>query len=128
MSMGKKFLLRVCAFCSLILIMVLLFFITASPKLQPLGKLDLSNVQDGEYIGECDNRAVKVTVAVRTENHRITDIQILRHNNGMGKKAEEITSRVIEAQSINIDAVSGATFSSNTILKAVENALEGAGE
>lgn len=128
MRTGKKILIGAGAFCGSILIMILLFFLTASPRLQPLGKLELSKVQDGEYIGECDNRAVKVTVAVRAKNHRIIDIQILRHDNGMGKKAEEITSRVLEAQSIDVDAVSGATFSSNTILKAVENALEGVGE
>lgn len=126
MKAGKKILIWAGAFCGLILIAVLLFFLTASPRIQPLGELDLSKVQDGEYIGECDNRAVKATVAVHVENHRITDIRILRHDNGLGKKAEAIVGQVLVAQSLDVDAVSGATFSGNTILKAVENALEGA--
>lgn len=124
----RKFVTVAAVLCGLILILVLLFFLTLSPKIQPISGFDLSEAQDGEYIGECDNRAVKVTVAVHVENNRITDINILRHDNGMGKTAEEITDRVLEAQSLDVDAVSGATFSSNTILKAIENALEGAGK
>ena len=35
-----------------------------------------------------------------------------------------ITQRVLASQSVTVDAVSGATFSSEAFLKAVENALE----
>ena len=53
----------------------------------------------------------------------LPSVHILEHNNGRGQAAESIVDRVTSSQSIEVDAVSGATFSSQTILKAVENAL-----
>ncbi len=38
--------------------------------------------------------------------------------------AEIITDKVIDTQSLQVDAISGATYSSKTILKAIENALK----
>lgn len=85
---------------------------------------DLSNVQDGNYSGEYLIAPVHVKVEVSVRDHRITDIAILQHDNGLGSAAESIINDVIEKQSLNIDAVSGATVSSKCILKAVENAIE----
>ncbi len=49
---------------------------------------------------------------------------IIQHDNGMGSASERIVNGVIEVQSLDIGAVSGATVSSKCILKAVENAME----
>jgi len=48
---------------------------------------------------------------------------IIEHFNGRGEKAEAIIPRVIEAQSLDVDVVSGATGSSKAILKAIEDAF-----
>lgn len=85
---------------------------------------DLSNVQDGNYIGEYSIAPVHVKVEASVSNHRITKITILQHDNGLGSTAESIVNDVVEEQSLDIDAVSGATVSSKCILKAVENAIE----
>lgn len=85
---------------------------------------DLLNVQDGNYIGEYSITPVHVKVEVSVSNHRITNITILQHDNGLGSTAESIVNDVMEEQSLEIDAVSGATVSSKCILKAVENAIE----
>ncbi|MDE7182981.1 MAG: FMN-binding protein [Lachnospiraceae bacterium] len=85
---------------------------------------DLSNVQDGNYIGEYLITPVHVKAEVSVSNHRITNIAILQHDNGLGSAAESIVYDVVEEQSLDIDAVSGATVSSKCILKAVENAVE----
>lgn len=85
---------------------------------------DVLNVQDGNYIGEYSISPVHVKVEVSVSNHRITDITILQHDNGLGSTAESIVNDVVEAQSLDTDAVSGATVSSQCILKAVENAIE----
>jgi uncharacterized protein with FMN-binding domain len=53
----------------------------------------------------------------------IKKIEIVRHLNGQGKPAEVIPDRVIEMQSLDVDIISGATYSSKVILKAIENAL-----
>ena len=84
---------------------------------------DLSALADGIYQGECDNGIVFVRVEVDVQNQVISNIRILEHRNGMGQAAETIVNDVTGSQSIEVDAVSGATFSSQTILKAIENAL-----
>ena len=85
---------------------------------------DISSVQDGNYIGEYSITPVHVKVEVSVSNHRIANITILQHDNGLGSTAESIVNDVVQEQSLDIDAVSGATVSSKCILKAVENAIE----
>ena len=85
---------------------------------------DLSDIQNGNYIGEYSIVPVYVKVEVSVNNHQITDIIILRHDNGLGSAAESIVNDVVVEQSLNIDAVSGATVSSKCILKAIKNAIE----
>jgi uncharacterized protein with FMN-binding domain len=84
---------------------------------------DLSKVADGTYRGDSRVGPVRVTLDVKIENRTMLSIVIIRHFNGRGKKAEVIIPRVIEAQSLDVDVISGATGSSKAILKAIENAL-----
>lgn len=58
------------------------------------------------------------------KSHGFRNITILQHDNGLGSTAESIVNDVVQEQSLDIDAVSGATVSSKYILKAVENAIE----
>ncbi|WP_304222406.1 FMN-binding protein [Gracilinema caldarium] len=85
---------------------------------------DLSKTADGTWIGAWNTTLVKVQVSVDTADHRISQITILRHDCGRGKPAEAIVDRVVEAQSLKVDAVSGATGSSRVILRAIQDALE----
>lgn len=85
--------------------------------------INLSSTADGTYEGAFETSLVKATVSVVVEANRITGIKILRHENGMGKKAEAIVTRVVEAQTTRVDTVSGATGSSLVILKAIEQAV-----
>ena len=85
---------------------------------------DLSNIQDGDYIGEYSIAPVHVKVEVSVGNHQITNISILQHDNGLGSAAERVVNVVVKEQSLEVDAVSGATVSSKCILKAVENAID----
>jgi uncharacterized protein with FMN-binding domain len=86
--------------------------------------IDLQKVKDGEYTGEFDAILVKVEVRVKVRDHRITDIVLVRHENGRGKPAEVITQSVIEKQSLQVDTISGATASSKVILESIEQALK----
>ena len=89
--------------------------------------VDLSGKSDGVYPGEyiLAGSPVRVSLEVTVERNRITAINIIKHTGSwVGRKAEVITDRIIEAQSVNVDVVSGSTASSISILKAVENALE----
>lgn len=85
--------------------------------------VDLSVIPDGTYEGSCETLMVSADVKVTVKDHQITDIQLVRHNNGKGASAEVIPQKIIEAQSLEVDIVSGATSSSKVILKAVKNAL-----
>jgi uncharacterized protein with FMN-binding domain len=86
---------------------------------------DLHTVADGTYRGDSKVGPVRVTLDVTVQDRAMTSIEIIRHFNGLGKKAEAIVPKIIEAQSLEVDVVSGATGSSKAILKAVENALSG---
>ena len=60
---------------------------------------------------------------VFVKDHKIERIELVKHRNGKGAPAEAITGKVVEAQSLQVDAISGATYSSKVILQAIENAL-----
>ncbi|MCD6159058.1 MAG: FMN-binding protein [Kosmotoga sp.] len=89
-----------------------------------LSDIDCSNLKDGNYHGNYKLGLVSARVRVRIDDGKISDIEIIEHVTGKGKKAEEIINSVMEEQSIKVDIISGATFSSKTILKAIENALD----
>ncbi len=86
--------------------------------------------KDGTYTGSADGFSGKVKVKVRIKNGKIKKITILSHSDTEEymNKAKALTKRIVSAQNTNLDAVSGATYSSNGILKAVENALKKAVE
>lgn len=88
-----------------------------------INDVDLTNVKDGDYVGTYSAFPVSVEVKVTIENQSITNIDILKHDNGKGKDAETIIDNVINEQSIEVDLVSNATYSSKVILKAIEDAL-----
>ena len=90
-----------------------------------IADIDLSEVEDGVYTGSYTCFPVSAEVEVKVRSHSVTDIALIKHNHGQGNAAETIPGTVIEAQSLKVDAVSGATYSSKVILKAIENALAG---
>ncbi len=90
-----------------------------------IGEVDLSTIPDGTYTGSSEVIWVGATVEVTVMDHRITEIK-LDHRHGQGEAAEVITDHVIEAQSLQVDIISGVTSSSKVILKAIENALKSA--
>ena len=84
---------------------------------------DLSQVKDGVYLGDYSTFPVSAQVEVTVADHVITDIRLLKHTNGQGESAETILPVVLQAQSIQVDIITGATYSSKVILKAIELSL-----
>lgn len=84
----------------------------------------MADIPDGIYVGDYSVAPVYVKAEVSVKEHTITGIKILEHENGLGGKAEKIIDAVISRQSLEVDAVSGATVSSKCIVKAIENALQ----
>lgn len=87
--------------------------------------VDMTKIEDGTYAGSYKEFPISVKLEVTVKDHQITSIDLLEHRSGQGKPAEAITDKVIEAQSLNVDVISGATLSSKVILMAIENALNG---
>lgn len=85
--------------------------------------VDLTKIADGTYTGEYSVFPVAAEVKVTIINHEIKEIELVKHNNGQGKRAEIIPAEVVKAQTLSVDIVTGATYSSKVILKAIENAL-----
>jgi uncharacterized protein with FMN-binding domain len=97
-------------------------------KSLPLNAANFNKLNDGVYHGayaggmykwranECD-----VTVS----SGRVTDIQLVVSQDPGGKNTqhEALFDRVIQAQTLQVDTISGATLTSKAYLQAVENAL-----
>lgn len=83
--------------------------------------------KDGTYTGEADGFGGVISVEVKIENGKITEVNILSAEKEDGaylSMAEDIIPRILEAQSADVDTVSGATFSSTGIRDASAQALE----
>ena len=88
-----------------------------------ISNVDIAKVRDGRYEGVCDLGPVVARVSVIVEKGRITGISLVKHSHGPGRSAEAILQRIIDAQSLDVDAIAGSTYSSKTIRKAAELAL-----
>jgi uncharacterized protein with FMN-binding domain len=97
---------------------------TAAASIE-VDEVDLSQIQDGDYIGEYDIGYVYAKVRVSIASGKISNIEIFEHRTERGQAAERIITDMETQQKIKVDAVSGATNSSNVIKKAVYNALQG---
>jgi uncharacterized protein with FMN-binding domain len=89
-----------------------------------MSEIDLSAVEDGTYLGKYSQLPVSVKLTVTVLNHDITAIEILEHDNGQGTAGEAVIDSVIAFDSVLIDTVAGATYSSKVILLAVKDAIE----
>lgn len=87
--------------------------------------VNLAQIDDGIYAGEFGEFLTSVKLEVTVEDHQITNIEIVEQRASPNHEALEVLDRIIEAQSPNVDVVSGATGSSKSIMLAVQNALTG---
>ena len=88
------------------------------------GSFDLP---DGVYKGTGTGYAGEITVAVQIQDKEIVSIDILSSSDDAAffNRAKAVIDHIIEKQSLDVDVVSGATYSSNGIISAVKNALTG---
>ena len=88
------------------------------------GSFDL---EDGVYKGTGTGYAGDITVAVQIKDKQIVSIDILSSSDDAAffTRAKAVIDKIIEGQTLDVDTVSGATFSSRGIISAVKNALTG---
>lgn len=85
---------------------------------------------DGTYEGCANGMGGELTVSVTVEGGRIADVQIGGHGETPGisdPALEQIPAAIVAAQSTGVEAVAGATVTSEAIKSAVEAALSGEG-
>lgn len=121
---SKKIRIIVCA----VLLIVFSIVVCISSYLNDIRQIniltpELSSLANGDYKGGYTILPVDVEVKVSIENNQISNVEILKHFNGLGKQAEAVIPLVLNQQNLDVDIVSGATVSSKCILKAIENAM-----
>ncbi len=90
----------------------------------------LTDVADGTYTGTADGFGGDIVAEVTIKGGAITEVNVTgdSETDGLGSVAvEKIPAQVLEKQSMAVDAVSGATISSDAVILAITNALAEAG-
>ena len=106
-----------------------------SDEVEQIKHMDISHVDpaalpDGEYTGEFPFRQRYLyRVMVTVKSGRIADIEVLENGteNNYAQKGLGVIPRILQEQSPDVDAVSGATVTSKALMKCVEKALKKAG-
>jgi uncharacterized protein with FMN-binding domain len=104
----------------------LLSWFAFAPIQEPVGgPVDSGRLHDGVFEGEYRDGPNRAEVAVTIEDGHIVDIDVKRNvASWIGKKANPaVPRRIVAQQSTVVDAVTGATHSSNVIMNAVEKAV-----
>jgi uncharacterized protein with FMN-binding domain len=94
----------------------------------PLNAVDFGKLNDGAYHGAYEGGMYKWRAnecQVTVSSGKVTDIQLTGSSDPGGKNTQHqmLYDRVIQAQSLQVDTISGATLTSKAYLQAVENAL-----
>lgn len=105
-------------------------FLVMNSRSRKMEQLDFSKVnpaafRDGTYHGSASAVLVNAKVAVQIKDGRIHALELLEHRHGPDSGAEALCDRIIQENRIDVDSISGATFSSLVVKSAVFDALEG---
>jgi len=115
-------------------------FLADAPSRREVAEVSFSDIQfenllDGTYIGAFNGKKSHLRdakVEVMIAEGKISDIKILKgaiNKEGKpialrnGRSIDDLFNDAIQAQTLQVDVISGATLSSKTHLKALENAL-----
>lgn len=87
-------------------------------------------LDDGTYTGVADGFGPDLTTEVVVENGKVVSIEVISHNEKQeryyGEPIATIPGRIIEEESLQVDSISGATYTSYGIMMSVEDALQDA--
>lgn len=98
--------------------------VSPSPSSTPV---PVSKYIDGTYQGTADGFRPGLTVEVQIKNDEIISVKVISHNEVKERywkyPVENMPNWIVEAQSTDVDTVSGATYTSRGIINAVNDAL-----
>lgn len=127
MNEGRKNMRKSSVLCLLSACVTIISISFSGCKETPIigGPIEHKKLMDGTYEGDYEGGLNKAVVRVTIRDKKIVDIEIVEHSAWKGKKAEPvIPKRIIEKQSTEVEAVSGATNSSRVIMNAIQRAVE----
>lgn len=84
-----------------------------------------ASLEDGTRRATVEEGEVSATVEITVASGDITGLRLVEARNVEASVADAVFAAVTESQSSAVDAVSGATASSNVLLKAIEKAATG---
>lgn len=96
--MNKKVIMPI----TIVLLIILIAIAVAKPRIEAnfqelqnmtFADTNLSQIKDGIYVGDYKAFPIAVEVEVAIDDHRITEIEIKKHDNGKGTSAEAIIDR-----------------------------------
>lgn len=106
--------------------MALFLFVGLGLEDAQINAVDITGLPDGAYAGELTGSRFGNKLLVTVSEGKITDIRITKDMavvvDGM---SDQLFAEVIENQSLQVDAIAGATVSSKAYLIAMEDALDG---
>jgi len=82
-----------------------------------------SKYKNGTYTGTGNGYRSDLTVSVSINNDKITNVDVVSINDNYKEPVNIVPQEIMQAQSTKVDAVSGATHTSNGIMNAVADAL-----
>lgn len=94
------------------------------------GNAEQALYKAGTYTGSAEGKEGQIQVEVTFSDTEMTEIKVVSQSEteGLGDEAiESIRAKVLEGQTLDVDAISGATLSSDGILAAIEDAVKQAG-
>ena len=95
-----------------------------APEEEPI---DIGLVADGTYEGIGEGLFGPIKVSVTVQGGKIIEVKVIEHSESEGiadPAISGIPKAIVEKQQLDVDVVSGATFTSKGIIEAVKNALK----
>jgi len=120
-----KYTISVSIFLALAMVIIGVVFnwqVNRPEKIPQINLQPFDNLEDGVYVG----REGYVGLEVEILDGRIIEIRIVQNRSDRyARSAEALTERIVEAQSLDVDVITGATATSESIVAAVKAAIGG---
>ena len=112
-----------------LLICGLWMFVACTNDDNPIVKLDMEQLQDGEWTGSGEGRSGTIIVKVTVENHQVTNVTVVSQSESsfaqetINNLCESAIGRTAE-MSVEVDGITGATLTSTGVIDAINMALQ----
>lgn len=128
----KKVLIIVASVLGILIIGGIIFFKITIKKMNEeidrefanIPQIDVASIPDGVYSAQWGRFVVKADLDVVVSGGRIEKINMKKMESGKGYEGLETIDRIISGQKVNVDAVTGATYSSKVIMITTAKALK----